>query len=283
MIRRAHAALRAMDPLVLLLRASLLVLLVNSHTDTVALIGVGLACLVALPRPALLRSPLLWAGLFVAIGLRQMLTWHLVDDHIVVTTYWCAALALGLTAQDQRRTLAASARLLVGVLFAFAAAWKLGSGEFADGTFFRYSLLFDDRFATVTRVVGGTADTILQHNLAGLQELARDPGAGGGLLLQEGPRNEALAAVFTGWGILIESAVAIAFLVPLRRRWEALRPATLIAFAATTYLVVPVGGFGTLLLVLGSAQTSSDRLRVAYLWGAVGLLVWAAVWPIIFL
>ena len=105
----------------------------------------------------------------------------------------------------------------------------------------------------------------------------------GGLLLQEDPPNEALAAVFPGWGILIESAVAVAFLVPLRRRWEGLRPATLIAFAAATYLVVPVGGFGTLLLVLGSAQTSSDRLRVAYLWGAVGLLLWAAAWPIIFL
>lgn len=272
-----------MDPLLLLLRASLLALLVNSNDDVIVLAVVAMVSLVALPRPALLHSPWLWAALFVAIGLRQLATWHLIDDHIIVTTYWCGALALGLTARDPRRTLAASARLVVGVLFAFAAAWKIGSGEFADGTFFRHALLFDERFATVARLFGGTTRAMRDANLDDLHTLGRDPAAGASILLREGPRNEGLAVVFTGWGLLIETAVAVAFLVPLQRRWEVLRPATLIAFALTTYLVVPVGGFGTLLLVLGSAQATSDRLRVAYVWGGVALLGWAGVWPILFL
>jgi hypothetical protein len=281
MIRRAHAALVDMDPLVLLLRSSLLALVVNSNDDAPVLLGVAVVCVVALPRPDLLRRPWLWAALFVAIGTRQLATWHQIDDHIIVTTYWCGAIALGLTAREPRRTLAAAARLLVGGVFAFAAAWKLGSGEFADGSFFRYSLLFDDRFATVARVVGGTTRSMHDANIDAFNDLARDPGRGW-LQLQEGPRNVALAQLFTWWGITIESAVAIAHLTPLRRGWEAIRPVTLLAFAGTTYLVVPVGGFGTVLLVLGAAQASSDRLRVAYTWGALGLLAWAGIWPLLF-
>jgi len=281
-IRRAHAALVGMDPLLLLLRSSLLALLVNSNDDALVLIAVAVLCAVALPRPPVLRSPWLWAALFVAIGLRQAATWHQVDDHIIVTTYWCGAVALGLTARDPRRTLAASARLLVGAVFAFAAAWKLRSGEFVDGSFFRYSLLFDDRFETVARIAGGTTHAMRTANLDGLNALAVDPDGGGWQQLQEGTRNVAVAQAFTWWGLVVESAVAVAFLVPLRRRWEGLRVAALVAFAGTTYLVVPVGGFGTLLLVLGAAQASSDRLRVAYLWAAIGLLAWAWLWPVVF-
>ena len=55
------------------------------------------------------------------------------------------------------------------------------------------------------------------------------------------------------------------------------------AFAATTYLVVPIGGFGTLLLILGAAMATTDRGRRAYYLGAVVLLLWAGLWPLLFL
>jgi hypothetical protein len=282
-IKRAHALLVEMDPLLLMLRTSLVALLVNSNDDTPVLLAVAAVTVVALPRPALLRSPWLWGVLFLVIGARQLSGWHQVDDHIVVTTYWCGAIALGLTATDPRRTLAASARLLVGAVFAFAAVWKLRSGEFADGTFFRYSLLLDERFDTVARLIGGTTREALADNVARLGALAGAPRAGGSEQLLEGPRNELVARFFTGWGIVTESAVAVAFLVPLRRAWEWLRPAALVAFAGTTYLVVPIGGFGTLLLVLGSAQAPNDRLRIAFVWAGAGFLLWAGIWPTIFL
>ncbi|MDP1804949.1 MAG: hypothetical protein Q8K72_07280, partial [Acidimicrobiales bacterium] len=262
---------------------SLLAVLVNANDDVLLLLAIAGASVVALPRPSMLRSPWLWAALFAAVGTRQLLGWHQMDDHVVVTTYWSGAIALALSATDPRRTLAAASRLLVGTVFLFAAGWKLRSGEFADGTFFRYTLLFDSRFETVARGLGGTTDALLTDGAASLQRLATAPEVGTDALIQEGARNPALARVFTTWGIAIESLVAVAFLMPLPRRWEWCRHGSLLAFAVTTYLVVPVGGFGTLLLVLGSAQASSDRLRVAYLWGGVALLLWSWIWLPVFL
>lgn len=273
--------LRAADPLLLLLRASLLVLLINSNDDTAVQLSVAVVCAVALPRPSLLKRPWFWLALFAAVGTRQLLTWHTIDDHIIATTYWCGAVGLCLTARDACGALAATARLLVGSLFAFAAAWKLRSGEFLDGSFFRYTLLFDDRFEDPARLVGGTTDAMRQANLAELGSLHAADGADE-IVAREGPRNAAVASVFTGWGVVIESLVAVTFLVPLRQRWGWVRHAALVAFAATTYAVVPVGGFGTLLVVLGAAQTTTERSRTAYYLGGVALIVWSAIWPVLF-
>lgn len=274
--------LRDMDPLLLLLRASLIALLVNSNDDIIVMLPMALVCFVALPRPGLLRSSLFWAGLFVAVGLRQMATWSTIDDHIIATTYWCGALALGLGARDPRATLAASARFLVGALFAFAAGWKLRSGQFADGTFWRYSFLFDDRFAVVARHLGGTSDAARSANHAAVDALIDGPGTGS-VFLREGPHNATLANLFTWWGLVIETAIAAAFLLPLRRRWGWIRHACLLIFTITTYVIVPVGGFGTLLLVLGAAQADTVRLRLAYYLGVAVLLVWSGLWPQVFL
>jgi hypothetical protein len=245
------------------------------------LVGVAVTCLVALPRRRVLRSPWFWAAAFVLVGARQLATWHTIDDHIVVTTYWCGALAVGLTARHPTPVVAASARFLVGALFAFAAGWKLLSGEFLDGTFFRYSLLFDGRFETPARLVGGTTRAALRANVDALHDLDAS-GTGREVLLAEGPRNTAVALAFTWWGAIIETAVAVVFLVPLRPRVAWVRHAALLAFATTTYLIVPIGGFGTLLLVLGAAQAATERLRTGYYLGAIGLLVWAALWPHLF-
>lgn len=270
------------DPLLFLLRASLVGLVVISNDDPWIFGAAALTSIVALPLPRLMRNPWLWAALFTAIGLRQLATWHTIDDHTIVMTYWCGAVALGLRATDPAATLAASARYIIGTLFALAAGWKLLSGQFLDGTFFRYSLLFDDRFEFVADVVGGTSRAVHEANVDEVSRLLSRDGTGTAVL-EEGTRNVILAQAFTWWGVAIEAAVALVFLAPLPLRWGWLRHAVLVAFAATTYLIVPIGGFGTLLLVLGAAMATSDRGRTAYYLGAAGLLLWAGLWPLLFL
>jgi len=272
--------LRTADATTTLAAASLLGLLVVSNDDPWLFLTAAVACAVAIPNQRLLLSPWLWGSLFVIVGLRQLATWHTIDDHTIVMTYWCAAMALGLTATETGRTLAASARLLIGTLFAFAAGWKLLSGQFIDGTFFRYSLLFDERFETVARVVGGTSDAVRDQNIDDVTRLVSNGTSA--VEAAEGPRNESVALAFTWWGVMIETAVAVTFLIPLREPWAWLRHATLVAFAATTYLIVPVGGFGTLLLILASAMVTTDRARLAYYGGAAALLVWSGLWPLLF-
>jgi hypothetical protein len=130
--------------------------------------------------------------------------------------------------------------------------------------------------------VGGTTSVQLRQNVDTLGDLVTQPAAGEAARLREGPRNAAVATTFTIWGVCIEAAVAIAFLAPLRARHEWLRPATLLAFGCTTYAIVPVGGFGALLMLLGAAQTSRERWRTIYLVACLVLFVWAGVWRCIF-
>ncbi|MGH9178684.1 MAG: hypothetical protein ACRD0N_09050 [Acidimicrobiales bacterium] len=281
-LARAVDQVRVMDPVLLILRLTLLVLLVNTNDDPPLFVATAVLCAVALPGRRLVRSPWLWAALFVVVGARQVATWHTIDDHVIVTTYWCGAVALALGARDRLGTLARSACLLVGTLFAFAAGWKLLSGQFVDGTFFRYSLLFDSRFEVLSDVVGGTADHVRQAGVASVTGLLAGGGPGP-VLLQEGTRASALAQVLTWWGLVLEVAIAAAFLLPLPQRWHWSRHASLAAFASTTYAVVPVGGFGSLLLVLGAAQTRTARGRLAYAAGVAATLAWSGLWPIFFL
>ena len=282
LLDRVMQQVRAMDPVLLVLRLTLLVLVVNSNDDPPLFLAAAGLCAVAFPRPRLLRNPWLWATVFVVVGARQLATWHTIDDHVIVTTYWCGAIALALGARDTPRTLARSACLLVGTLFAFAAGWKLLSGQFVDGSFFRYSLLFDSRFEVLSRAVGGTADQVRDTGLGAVTELLAGGGSGT-VTLEEGTRASALAQVLTWWGLLLEVAIAAAFLLPLPERWRWTRHATLATFAATTYAIVPVGGFGSLLLVLGAAQARTARGRLAYTTGVAATLAWSGLWPLLFL
>jgi hypothetical protein len=280
---RAWRALVEAEPLLLLARSSLLLVMVNSNDDAPAFLALAATCVVAIARRRILLSPWLWAAAFAGLGIRHLSDWHGLDDHIVASAYWCGAMALALSARLPLPTLAAAARLLIGSLFAFAAAWKLGSGEFMDGRFFRYSLVFDDRFRTVAEVVGGTTDVMDAANHQALQGLVDADEPGQAITLREGTRNVPVAWVFTIWGALVEAAVAVTFLVPLRRRWGWLRHAALIAFAATAYVIVPIGGFGALLLVLAAATVETERARATYLAASLVLAAWAGIWPVIFL
>lgn len=283
---RCLAWLERADPVLLLLRGSLVVLLINSNDDTVLLLTVATVCVVALPNPPVLCSPWLWTALFVGVGLRQLWVWESLDDHVAATTYWVGAVALGLRAKDVRGTLSASARFLVGTIFACAVAWKVGAGEYLDGTFWRHTLLFDERFEWVARVVGDTSPAMIDANhesYARLSRVAAERGASPGATLVHGARLAPLAAAFTWWGVVVEAAVAAAFLSPLPARWAWTRHATLAAFALSTYLVVPVAGFIALLALLASAQVTTGRQRGAYHAAAIALLAWAGVWPVVFL
>ena len=153
-----------------------------------------------------------------------------------------------------------------------AAAWKLWlSDDFLDGTSFRVLLLGDRRFEDMSLLVGGLDRGALAESR---RFLAVGGGLGSGAGLVEPTRLRALALALTWGAVLLESAIAIAFLAPLRSARVWFRHVLLLVFCAGTYALAPVAGFGWLLLTLGLAQcpAGSVRLRWAYL-ASFGLLV----------
>lgn len=285
-VGRAVGAIGNADPLDLVPRLSLLLVVLNTNDDPPLFVLSIAVCAVALRQKRLYRSPWLWIGLAVVIGARQLSHWEGIDDHVVVTTYWALALGLSLLAPDPAAALAANGRRIIGLVFGFAVLWKLFSPDFVSGDFFRYTLLLDDRFGRLARGIAGLSGADYRSNFAAVAAL-RAGRAGTAVALAETGTIPTLARLMTYWGLLVESVVAASLLFPLRGRARWARHAGLFAFCLTTYLVVPIGGFGCLLAVLGVSLSgdhpaeAGPRLRVAYVVLFAALVVYAPFWRVL--
>jgi hypothetical protein len=162
------------------------------------------------------------------------------------------------------RTLAVNSRALIGLCFLFAAFWKFYSPDFLDGSFLDFTLLTDKRFETVSRVAGGVTSDVLASNRAAVADLAREDNRQTSVLVRGTAGTLTLARFLTGWTIMMESAVAVAFLWPGRRGVARLRDPLLGLFLLTTYPIASVLTFGWVLAVMGFAQASSQVTRLFY-------------------
>ncbi len=261
---------------------TLVLVALNANEDPALFAAAVVGMAVGIVRADWSRTPWWWLTTAALLGIRQVLDWEGVDNHVVVTTYWCLALGLGLLANDPVRTIARTSRLLIGLVFAAAVYWKLRSPDFVSGEFFRFTLLFDDRFDHVARWIVGLDQVDIDANRSAWNALAGgDPDTV--VALEGGPRLGLVAVSMTWFALVVESAIAIAHLAPLRGRWPLARPISLLGFCLGTYLVVPVGGFGCLLATMALAD---DQLpapwRRAYLWLFAGLVVYGPVWWALF-
>jgi hypothetical protein len=198
---------------------------------------------------------------------------------VIVGTYWALTVGLGLAIGKPESVMAISGRTMIGLIFLFAATWKWATPDFRDGSFFSLYLLADPRFKTLADLIGGIGGAGFGANRTLIGSLYEVGGTMTDVTLELGSRIRPLAAAMTYWGLAIETFLAAAWLAPIRdaRRW--LRHLALFAFCATTYGLVAITGFGTILLVMGMA-TSQDlsRWRVAYGVGVAALAVWTPVW-----
>jgi hypothetical protein len=217
--------------------------------------------------PGWLRRPGLWLLLTALTALRVILDWPLADNHAYLLAYWCLAVALSLHLSDTEVSLALNGRWLIGLVFAFATLAKVLSPDYLDGTFLRVTLLTDPRFEAASLLLGGLTPEALEEQRASLVEHIDGPALPAFEPPPRPPRFEALARLGTVWTLVLEAAIALAFLWPLGRGPSRLRDAALLLFCATTYALAPVAGFGWLLLAMGVAQCESDRrgTRLLYL------------------
>jgi len=220
-----------------------------------------------------LRSRLIWFALAILSGWRVVADWPLSDNHAYLLVYWFLAIALALSGPLPRPDLARSARLLIGLSFAFAVLWKaVLSVDYLDDRFFRNLLLTDDRFEEPAIHLGGMTEAHLEDARALIEENrhAADKPAPASL---ETPALRSIAR-FATWSTLgFELAVSVLFLLPGRIQIGCLRDFTLMGFCAATYAIAPVPGFGWLLLAMGIAQCPESARLTRWLYLACFALV----------
>lgn len=234
----------------------LLALVVHPPPETSPLARVVLA--VGLVVPAVSRRyATFWVVAFV-LFLSSPLerTWLTLDNHEVLQVYWLGAFALSRFADRPMQTLRVTARWTLALVFLFATAWKLLSPDFLDGSAVEFLFATEPRVADVAVVLGLQEGDQLEDNWTSLAAWhdptrpVREVDLGVGEVV---PRVSVAVAWLT---VLLEGAVAVAFLLPLppRRRWW--RDLVLLAFVLATYPIAPVLPFAWLLLSLGAMQST---------------------------
>jgi len=121
---------------------------------------------------SVLRSPLFWLALSALIAARIIADWPTPDNHIYLLVYWCLLLVLAMRSPLPEVTLKTGSRFLVAFAFLLAVLWKAAlSPDYMDGRFFRITLLTDERFASVSMLIGGLTKQELKENRTYLMPL----------------------------------------------------------------------------------------------------------------
>jgi len=236
-----------------------------------AMLPVAMVFIVACSPPFTLRQrSWFWlAGAAVWVP-AVIIAWDRMEDHVYLGVYWMIALAIGLRDPEFWPSTRFMARVLVGLTFAVAVVWKLASADFVGGDTFEWLLVGDDRFHAVTRLLAGTSDGQLDAATEALRTAAGDA-VGQRVPYQLGQRTGVVVGAMTAWTLVVETATAVAFLAPDRNRLARLRPAALMAFGWSTYLLVPVAGFSILFMTMGAVVAHPNR-RVQLIYAASGVV-----------
>lgn len=214
-----------------------------------------------------LTHPFVWGGLAALTAVRVIADWPLSDNHAYLLSYWCLACALAVASDDPGRYLARNARWLIGLVFVWASLWKLAPGsDYVSGLFFRVTMLTDPRLESFAQIVGGLSveqfEALRNHVIT-----HADGGPPPGLEAPVEPRRFVLLAqIAAWWNVLVNVAIAIAFLGPADRGLSRYRNELMLIYCVVTYAIATVAGFGWLLIAMAVSQTerSQRRWRVAY-------------------
>ncbi|MFN2420396.1 MAG: hypothetical protein ABR527_03310 [Gemmatimonadota bacterium] len=256
----------------LALRLTLLTVLLAAAEPGLTRVVILLLVLPALLFPSVLRTPAVWLGIAMVIAISIIHQWPLADNHIYLIVYWSLAVFLALCSRRPDEFLSVSARWLLAFVFLWATIWKVVlSPDYMDGRFFRVQLLTDTRFTPVTRMLG-VSEEQLAENRAYLQPVpARRTVANPRLVETPALR---LTGKFLTWStILLEAAVAFAFLLPWGRFTERIRHGLLLTFCVVAYAIAPVAGFGWIIAAMGAAQGPEHRHRLRAAYAVVWFLI----------
>jgi len=266
--RRLAASLVEIDSFDLAARLTLVYFMVRPLGPWWAHVPVLLMASCGLLVPWLVRRAGFWFLFALAVASWVIPAWSFIDNHAYLLVYWCLALGCSIAFSDERgETLATNARWMLGLVFALAVLWKVVlSPDFMNGHFFRATLLADQRFRELSLLAGGVTAETYRHNVALLRQLGEGKLGLTAVQLTEPHQQVVFSYVATWWTALVETAVAILFLLRRRLRIAFLRDWMLLFFCWMTYPFASIAGFGWLLTIMGVAQLEPERRAVRLLY-----------------
>ena len=222
----------------------------------------------------LVRQRWIWLAMSLCLVFNNLWHWSNLVNHEYLYTYWVLVCTLAIWSSTPKQVLRWNARWLIGLCFLFATLWKFLGGEYLDGSFLHLTFLLDSRLAMGAVLFGGLDLTTLADNRQLFETMQASAAVMDPQQLATTPRMAAVSLVLSYWTILIEGLVAASFLLTVPRWLYQKRDWLLFIFVTTTYAVIPVLGFGALLMVMGLIQTKSSFIARLYL----GLLILMPLW-----
>jgi hypothetical protein len=230
------------------------------QTSWYAATPLSFLCMLGVVFPRVRASAATWALITGFFAYWAKRSWFEIDNHAYLYLIWMFTMFLvALVAREHQREAAATAsRLLLGLVMALATLQKALSPSYVSGSFMEFLLLFEPRFQTPAWWAAGIDLASLGANVEQLTRwIETSAGLPDARLLapSSSARLDAVSAVLTWGGIVVEGTVAATFLIPSNHaRVVIARTTMLIVFVVVTYPIAPVVAFGWVLLVLGLAQ-----------------------------
>ena len=280
LMRRMRARLEGLDGFDIAAMLTLMTLMLYGDSVWYARVLVRALCPLGIVFARVRRSPAFWLALASGLATSVYHDWWTKDNHKYLMAYWCLAMWGTLQTSDPATALRKSARWLIAGCFAFATFWKTMTPDFMDGRFFQFSLLFDERLSGIGRELADLSDQQITANKDAIKQLTGWIDTTRFVSLQGMDALRPWALKMAWWTVLIEGAVAVAFLAPDGSALAKTRNAMLLAFVVSTYLLAPVLGFACILLAMGLAQCHPRDTfgRVGYIAGFVALQFYMSPW-----
>ncbi|MEM8612084.1 MAG: hypothetical protein AAGF93_08715 [Cyanobacteria bacterium P01_H01_bin.105] len=225
-------------------------------------------------KPRLIRQRWIWLAMSLCLIVHNLWHWSNLVNHEYLYTYWVLVCTIAVWSSTPRQVLSWNARWIIGLCFFFATFWKFLGGEYLDGSFLHLTFLLDHRLAMGAVLFGGLDLATLAENRQLFETMQTAAAVLEPQQLVTTPRMAAASLVLSYWTILIEGLVAASFLLTVPRWLYQKRDWFLMVFVITTYAVIPVLGFGALLMVMGLIQTKNGFIARIYL----GLLILMPIW-----
>ncbi|SNT25427.1 hypothetical protein SAMN05421640_2974 [Ekhidna lutea] len=260
-IHQFYQKIIGQDPIEFALKATLVLFLFSEWVtgdEWVYMMPIMILSAFGLMVPGLHKNRIVWYILSIVFILKTNSQWWTQDNHLFVNMYWVITIAFVLSFKNWRQLLVKNSRAIIGLVFLFATIWKVLSPDFMSGSYFHFTFLTDSRFVEESDILGDLSQADLASNIRSLKESALSNEATQAALITN-QKIRSVTKLITWHTIIIESLLALLFLLPQRYSITRYRNYLILVFALTTYLVMPIHSFAWLLIAITISQTGEDE------------------------